>query len=46
VAFGARGKKRLDRVFDIIGFIYPDYCFPDQKQRGKVKLLLRRLLVH
>ena len=46
VAFGARGKKRLDRVFDIIGFIYPDYCFPNQKQRGKVKLLLRRLLVH
>ena len=26
--FGARGKKRLNRVFDIIGFVYPDYCYP------------------
>jgi hypothetical protein len=25
-AFGARGKKRLNRVFDVIGFVYPDYC--------------------
>jgi hypothetical protein len=24
VAFGARGKKRLNRVFDVIRFIYPD----------------------
>jgi hypothetical protein len=28
VAFGARGKKRLNRVLDVIGFVYPDYCFP------------------
>jgi hypothetical protein len=27
-AFGARGKKRLNRVFDVIKFIYPDYCYP------------------
>jgi hypothetical protein len=27
-AFGGRGKKRLNRVFDVIGFIYPDYCYP------------------
>jgi hypothetical protein len=27
-AFDARGKKRLNRVFDVIGFVYPDYCFP------------------
>jgi hypothetical protein len=27
-AFGGRGKKRLNRVFDAIGFIYPDYCYP------------------
>ena len=27
-AFGARGKKRLNRVFDVIGFVYPDYCYP------------------
>jgi hypothetical protein len=37
VAFSARGKKRLNRVFDVIGFIYPDYCFPVQKQKGKRK---------
>jgi hypothetical protein len=28
VAFGGRGKKRLNRVFDAIGFIYPDYHYP------------------
>jgi hypothetical protein len=38
VAFGARGKKRLNRVFDVIRFIYPNYCFPIQKQRGKRKI--------
>jgi hypothetical protein len=27
-AFGGWGKKRLNRVFDAIGFIYPDYCYP------------------
>jgi hypothetical protein len=27
-AFGARGKKRLNRVFDVIGFVYLDYCYP------------------
>jgi hypothetical protein len=30
--FGAHGKKRLNRVFDVIGFVYPDYCFPTRKQ--------------
>ena len=28
VAFGTRGKKRLNRVFDVIGFVYPNYCYP------------------
>jgi hypothetical protein len=37
VAFGARGKKILNRVFDMIGFVYPDYCFPARKQGGKRK---------
>jgi hypothetical protein len=32
-AFGARGKRRLNRVFDVIGFVYPDYCFPTQKKK-------------
>jgi hypothetical protein len=26
-AFGGRGKKRLNRVFDAIGFVYPDYRY-------------------
>jgi hypothetical protein len=28
LAFEGRGKKRLNRVFDVIGFIYPDYSYP------------------
>jgi hypothetical protein len=31
VTFGARGRKRLNRVFDVIRFVYPDYRFPVQK---------------
>jgi hypothetical protein len=27
-AFGGRNKKRLNRVFVAIGFVYPDYCYP------------------
>jgi hypothetical protein len=38
VAFGACGKKRLNRVFDVIGFIYPYYCYPAQKQGRKRKV--------
>ena len=38
VAFGARGKKSLNKVFDVFGFIYPDYCFPARKQGGKRKI--------
>jgi hypothetical protein len=37
-AFGARGKRRLNRVFDVIGFIYPDYSFPARKQGAKRKI--------
>jgi hypothetical protein len=36
-AFGGRGKKRLNRVFDVIGFIYPDCCYPSRKQGKKKK---------
>jgi hypothetical protein len=39
-AFGARGR-RLNRVFDSIGFIYPDYCFLAQKRRLKRKITLK-----
>jgi hypothetical protein len=34
---GGRGKKRLNRVFDAIGFIYPDYCYPLQGRGNKRK---------
>ena len=34
-AFGGRGKKRLNMVFDAIGFIYPDYCYPMRRQGKK-----------
>jgi hypothetical protein len=36
-AFGAQGKKRLNRVFDVIGCVYPDYCYPTRKQGKKRK---------
>jgi hypothetical protein len=39
--FGARGKMRLNRVFDAIGFIYPDYCFPARKRGLKSKSALK-----
>jgi hypothetical protein len=35
--FRARGKKKLNRVFDVIGFVYPDYCYPSRKQGKKRK---------
>jgi hypothetical protein len=38
LAFGRRGKKRLNRVFDVIGFVYPDYCYPSRKQGKKRKV--------
>jgi hypothetical protein len=34
-AFGGRGKKRLNRVFDTIGFVYPDYRYPLRGQGKK-----------
>jgi hypothetical protein len=33
-SFGGWGKKRLNNVFDAIGFVYPDYCYP-LRGRGK-----------
>jgi hypothetical protein len=36
-AFGGWGKKRLNRVFDAIGFVYPDYCYPLRGQGKKRK---------
>jgi hypothetical protein len=37
-AFGGRNKKRLNRVFDAIGFVYPDYCYPLRGQGVKRKV--------
>jgi hypothetical protein len=37
VAFGGRGKKRLNKVFDAIGFVYPDYRYPLRGQGKKRK---------
>jgi hypothetical protein len=36
-AFGGRGKKRLNRVFDAIGFVYPNYRYPLRGQGKKRK---------
>jgi hypothetical protein len=36
-AFGGRSQKRLNRVFDAIDFMYPDYCYPSRKQVKKRK---------
>jgi hypothetical protein len=34
-AFRGRKKKRLNRVFDAIGFVYPDYRYPIRGQKRK-----------
>jgi hypothetical protein len=34
-AFGNHQKKRLNRVFDAIRFMYPDYCYPPWGQKRK-----------
>jgi hypothetical protein len=34
-AFEGRKKKRLNRVFDAIGFVYPDYHYPARGQKRK-----------
>jgi hypothetical protein len=36
-AFGGRGKKRMNKVFDAIGFVYPDYRYPLRGQGKKRK---------
>jgi hypothetical protein len=38
-AFRGRGKKRLNRVFDAIGFVYPDYHYPLRRQEKKRKAI-------
>jgi hypothetical protein len=43
-AFGSQKKKRLNRVFDAIGFMYPDYRYPPRGRRERVQLMGRMLL--
>jgi hypothetical protein len=44
-AFGGQGKKRLNRVFDAIGFVYPDYHYPLQRQGKKRKTIASAITV-
>jgi hypothetical protein len=37
LAFGGRGKKKMNTIFDIIGFVYPDYTYSSRKQGKKRK---------
>lgn len=37
VAFGARGKRKLNQIFFAIRFGYPDYSFPAQVNGKKRK---------
>jgi hypothetical protein len=43
--FGCWGKKRLNRVFDAIGFVYPDYRYPLRGQGKKRKTAASATLV-
>jgi hypothetical protein len=45
LAFGGRGKKRLNRVFDVIGFVYLDYTYPSRKQGKKRKMVASAISV-
>jgi hypothetical protein len=40
--FGGRNKKRLNRVFDAIGFVYRDYCYPLRGQWVKRRVSASR----
>jgi hypothetical protein len=44
VAFESQKKKRLNRVFDAIRFVYPDYRYPPRGRKERVQLLGRLLL--
>jgi hypothetical protein len=42
-ALGGRKKKRLNRVFDAIGFVYPDYRYPTRGQKRKNIVLAKEI---
>jgi hypothetical protein len=39
MAFGVWGKKRINRVFDAISFVYPDYQYPLRGQGKERKVV-------
>src|SRR5688572_32614154 len=41
-AFGGRKRKRLNRVFDAIGFVYPDYHYPVRGEKRKNTSLAKK----
>src|SRR5688572_14133613 len=41
-AFGGWNKKRLNMVFDAIGFVYPDYCYTLRGQGVKRNIATSR----
>jgi hypothetical protein len=43
--FGGQGKKRLNMVFDAIGFVYPDYHYPLRGQGKKRRTATSATLV-
>jgi hypothetical protein len=45
LAFGGRGKKMLNRVFDVIDFVYPDYIYLSRKQGKKRKTAASTIFV-
>jgi hypothetical protein len=44
-SFGGRGKKRLNRVFDVIGFVYPTTTTRCEDGERRGRLLLRPKLL-
>jgi hypothetical protein len=44
-AFGTRPKRRLNRVFDAIGFEYPDYERLDKSAEGQKRKILASALI-
>jgi hypothetical protein len=45
LAFGGRGKKRLNRVFDVLVLYIPIIAIPRESSERKEKLLLRPSLL-
>jgi hypothetical protein len=45
LAFEGRDKKRLNRVFGVIGSVYPNYSYPSRKQGKKRKTVASAISV-